>query len=305
MLNFKSNIILAPMAGYTDSAFRKLCTEFGAGLTTTEMVSAKGLLYNNVNTKMLLLQTGDKPSAVQIFGNDPDIMADVVASERLQNFDVIDINMGCPVPKIVKNGEGSALLLNMKLAENIIKKCVQNSRKPISVKYRIGFYKNQDICVEFGKMCEGAGASFVTIHGRTREDYYSGQAKFESIFKTAEQIKIPVFANGDIKDIKDYNYIMNNSNVYGVAIGRGALGNPQIFNSLQNIKPLDKKEIILKHLSYLKAYFDEYYVYTNFRKHLIYYINGTKNACATRNLIFTSKTIDEAVEHALYAINNG
>ena len=304
MLNFKSNIILAPLAGFTDCAFRKLCSDFGAGLTVTEMVSAKGLHYNNDNTEVLLKTAGETPCAVQIFGSDPDIMAEATTSEKLQKFDVIDINMGCPVPKIVKNGEGSALLNDIKLAEKIITKCVKTSPKPISVKFRIGFKENDDICLDFAKMCEASGANFITIHGRTREQYYSGKAKFESIFKTAEQVKIPVFANGDITTIDDYNFIMNNSNVYGVAIGRGALGNPAIFSNLLRKNTVDKKQQILMHYNYLKQNFNEHYIFTNFRKHLVYYIDGTKNARSVRNAIFTAPNIEQAIEFALSALED-
>ncbi len=302
MLNFKSNVILAPLAGFTDCAFRRLCSDLGAGLTVTEMVSAKGLHYNNENTETLLKTAGESPCSVQLFGNDPDIMAEATTNEKLQKFDVIDINMGCPVPKIVKNGEGSALLNDIKLAEKIISKCVSVSKKPISVKFRIGFNQNQDICVDFARMCENAGASFITIHGRTKEDYYSGNARFDSIFKSAEQVKIPVFANGDIKTIDDYNYIMNNSNVYGVAVGRGALGNPSIFSQILGAPIIPKDKLILKHYEYLKENFNEHYIFTNFRKHLVYYIDGTKNARSTRNAIFTAQTIEQAIDFALNAL---
>lgn len=302
MLNFKSNIILAPLAGFTDCAFRRLCTDCGAGLTVTEMVSAKGLHYQNANTKILLKTAGESPVSAQIFGNDPHIMAEACQSEALSKFDCIDINMGCPVPKIVKNFEGSALLNDINLAEKVISTCVKSTTKPISVKFRLGFKLDEDICIDFAKMCENAGASFITIHGRTREQYYSGQAKFDNIFKAADSIKIPVFANGDIASIDDYNFIMNNSNVYGVAIGRGALGNPAIFNELLGKPYLDKASLILKHYDYLKANFDEHYISTNLKKHLCYYIDGIDNAKYIRNQIFTSKDIDSAINIAIKAI---
>lgn len=299
---FKSNITLAPLAGFTDCAFRKLCCDFGAGLTVTEMVSAKGLHYDNENTESLLSTAGESPTAVQIFGSEPEIMAEACKNERLGKFDVIDINMGCPVPKITKNGEGSALMNNIKLAEQIISACVKATNKPISVKFRLGYKTNN--CVEFAKMCENAGASFITIHGRTQEQFYSGQARYEDIFIASQSVKIPVFCNGDIKTLEDYQYIMNNSNCYGVAIGRGALGNPCIFSELLSEKKVEKSKLILKHLEYLRQNFSEHYVFTNFRKHLCYYIEGTKNARATRNLIFTSKSTDEAVEYSLNALKD-
>jgi len=301
MLNLKSNIILAPLAGFTDCAFRKVCNDCGAGLTVTEMVSAKGLHYDNDNTHILLKTANESPVFVQLFGNDPAIMAEACQNEKLQKFDGIDINMGCPVPKVVKNGEGSALMKDLKLAEKVINACVKATSKPVSVKFRLGFLENN--CVEFAKMCENAGASFITIHGRTQNQFYSGNANYEPIFEASKQVKIPVFCNGDITSKKEYDFIMNNSNCYGVAIGRGALGNPAIFSELQGLNSNDKKTLLLKHLQYLKDNFSEHYVFTNFRKHLCCYIDGTQNAKVTRNLIFTSKTLDEAVNYALNALN--
>lgn len=303
MFKFKSNIILAPLAGFTDCAFRKLCYDCGAGLTITEMVSAKGLHYKNENTKYLLKTAGEAPISAQIFGNDPDIMAEACCSEALEPFDGIDINMGCPVPKIVKNFEGSALLNDINLAEKIISKCAKSTSKPISVKFRIGFRTDEDICVEFAKMCEGAGAQFITIHGRTREQFYSGNARYDSIIKASEQVKIPVFANGDIKTIEDYDFLVKQNNVFGVAIGRGALGNPNIFRELNGLTPIDKSTLIAQHYKYLKENFDEHYIQTNFKKHLCYYIDGTAHAKSTRNLIFTSQSIEQAINFALEAIN--
>ena len=301
--NLKNRIILSPLAGYTDAGFRKLCSDFGAGLTTTEMISAKGLYYGNENTEYLLKTFGETPVSVQLFGSEPDIMAEACKNEKLQKFDAIDINMGCPVPKIVRNGEGSALLKDFKLAEKIISVCAKSTDKPISVKFRLGFEKNEDLAVEFAKMCENAGASFITIHGRTREEYYSGNARFNSIFEASNQVKIPVFANGDIKSRADYEYIMNNSNCYGVSIGRASLGNPFIFNDFQSATSKDIEKAVLKHFDYLKQCFAEHYVFTNFRKHLCCYIGSTKNARLYRDLIFKSQDIQTAVNYTIEALN--
>ena len=299
---FKNNIILAPLAGYTDAAFRKICTDFGAGLTTTEMVSAKGLHYGNENTEYLLTTCGESPTSVQIFGCDPAIMAEACKNEKLQKYDAIDINMGCPVPKIVKNGEGSALLRAPKLAEKIISACVKATNKPVSVKFRLGFEKNEDIAVDFAKMCENAGAAYIVIHGRTREEFYSGTARYDSIFKAAESVKIPVFANGDIMTKTDYDYIMQNSNCYGVAIGRASLGNPFVFNNFAIPTKEELKNTILKHYEYLKLCFSDHYIFSNFRKHLCAYIGTCKNARAFRDLIFKSENIEQAINYAIQAV---
>lgn len=299
---FKNNIILAPLAGYTDGAFRKICDDFGAGLTTTEMVSAKGLHYGNENTEYLLTTCGETPTSVQIFGSDPEIMAEACKNEKLQKFNAIDINMGCPVPKIVKNGEGSALLRDKKLAEKIICACAKATKKPISVKFRIGFEKNDNIAVEFAKMCEGAGASFIVIHGRTREEYYTGSAHYDSIFKSADCVKIPVFVNGDISTKEEYDFIMQNSNCYGVAIGRASLGNPFIFDNFKKPTQEELKNTILKHYEYLKLNFSEHYIFSNFRKHLCAYIGTRKNARLFRDLIFKAKNIEESISYAIDSI---
>lgn len=301
-IKYKSNIILAPLAGYTDAGFRRICADFGAGLTTTEMVSAKGLHYENENTENLLTTCGETPVSVQLFGNDPEIMAEACQNEKLQKFDAIDINMGCPVPKIVKNGEGSALLKNPKHAEKIIQACVKCTNKPISVKFRLGFEKKEDIAVEFAKMCEGAGASYIVIHGRTREEYYLGTARYDSIFKASEAVKIPVFANGDIKSKADYDFIMNNSSCFGVAIGRASVGNPFIFNNFTEPTPQKLCNAIHKHYEYLTQCFDERYIFANFRKHLCAYIGNCKNARAYRDYIFKSDNINIAINYAIQAL---
>lgn len=302
MLNFKSNVILAPLAGFTDCAFRKVCDECGAGLSVTEMVSAKGLHYNNENTEYLLKTCSEQPVAVQLFGSEPEIMAEACQNEKLQKFDAIDINMGCPVPKVVKNGEGSALMKDFKKAEKIISACEKATSKPISVKFRLGF--DEICCVDFAKMCENAGASFITIHGRTQKQFYSGNARYDEIFEASKAVKIPVFCNGDIQTKEDYDFIMQNSNCYGVAIGRKALGNPNIFNELLGKNTVDKISLLVKHYEYLKQNFSERYVFTNFRKHLSCYVDGTQNAKVVRNLIFTSHNIEDAVKIAISSLKD-
>ena len=304
-VEIKNRVVLAPMAGICNSAFRRIAKEMGCGLIYAEMVSDKAICYNNCKTiDMLYMTEEERPITQQIFGSDVDSFV-TAAKYIYENMhpDIIDINMGCPVPKIVKNFEGSALLNDINLAEKIISKCAKSTSKPISVKFRIGFRTDEDICVEFAKMCEGAGAQFITIHGRTREQFYSGNARYDSIIKASEQVKIPVFANGNIKTIEDYDFLVKQNNVFGVAIGRGALGNPNIFRELNGLTPIDKSTLIAQHYKYLKENFDEHYIQTNFKKHLCYYIDGTAHAKSTRNLIFTSQNIEQAINFALEAIN--
>ena len=183
-VELKSNAILAPMAGFTDLAFRKMCSDFGAGLTTTEMISAKALHYKNKKTEdMLFTLEGESPKAVQIFGHEPEIMAEAVKNPLLEKFDIIDINMGCPAPKIYTNGDGSALMQNIELAEEVIKACVKATDKPITVKFRLGHNDNEINVIEFAKMCERAGAAAITVHGRTKVQGYSGKVDYEKLLK--------------------------------------------------------------------------------------------------------------------------
>ncbi len=284
-----SNIILAPMAGYTDLAFRQMCCEFGAGLVCTEMVSSKALSYKNKKTEDLLLSLPQtKPSAVQIFGHEPKIMAEAVQNPLLDKFDIIDINMGCPATKITKNGDGSALLKNFDLAKQIIKACVGATEKPITVKFRIGYNDGEDIATEFAKMCEEAGASAITVHGRTTKQGYSGKANYEAIKRVKEAVNIPVFANGDCKSKEDYFNIIRQTNADGVMIGRGALGCPEIFAELsaKEISSIDKFSQIKYHYETLLKFYSEKLVVMNMRAHLAYYLKGKyKNSQTLLNLL--------------------
>lgn len=276
-VELKTNLILAPMAGFTDLAFRKMCHDFGAGLTCTEMVSAKALHYHNKKTEDLLQSLDSEcPKAVQIFGHEPEIMAEAVRNPLLDKFDIIDINMGCPAPKITKNGDGSALLKNMELARMVIEACTKATSKPITVKFRIGYGRDENIAVEFAKMCEKAGASAITVHGRTTSQGYSGKVDYETIKKVKQAVSIPVFANGDCKTREDYLNILNMTNADGVMVGRASVGCPEIFSEILSGEKTncDKLSQIRYHYETLFKYYEEKYVIKGMRTHLAGYLSG-------------------------------
>lgn len=275
-LQINNNIVLAPMAGYTDVGFRKLCTKFGASITYTEMVSAKALMYDSEKTKELLYTDPiEKIKAVQIFGHEPDVMAKACQNPLLQKFDIIDINMGCPAPKIVKNHEGSFLLTNKLLAGDIVKACVDATDKPVTVKMRLG-YGQDNVAVEFASYMEKCGASLITVHGRTQSQMYSGKVDMESIRHVKEVLTIPVIANGDVVDQNSYKILLEQTKCDGVMIGRGALGNPTIFSNIvgKEVK-VNKFDLINEHICTLRQYFDERFITLNMRKHIAFYLKNT------------------------------
>jgi len=294
-VNLKSPYILAPMAGYTDCAFRSLCSEFGCGLTVTEMVSAKGLLYDSEGSKALLCkEINEKPASVQIFSNEPDVVKEVLQRDILKDWDIIDINMGCPVPKIVKEGMGSALMLDLKTAGAVIKSAVNNTKKPVTVKFRLGFDKHNINAVEFAKMCEDNGASAVCVHGRTRTQMYEGKADWEKIGEVVQAVHIPVFGNGDIQTKEQADEMMKKYLCSGIAIGRGALGKPWIFSEIMGKNTdINISEIIKKHFTILRKYFSERLVLLHMRKHLAYYVNGLPQAKSIRQKLVTSNDLVE------------
>ena len=295
-IKLENNIVLAPMADYTDSAFRSICKKFGVGLTVTEMVSAKGLIFNNEKTLELLRVDKDETTvAVQIFGSDPELMALACSHPAISNFDIIDINMGCPVPKITKLNQGSALMKNISLAEEIIKKCVKSTSKPITVKFRSGWDENNINAVEFAKMCENAGASAIFLHGRTRDQQYSGNSNLDIIKKVKESVSIPVIGNGDVIDVDSYNKMMDYTGVDGVMIGRGSIGNPFIFSEiLSNNQEKNYIEVINLHIDKLvELYGSKKVAAIKLRKHMAYYLKGIKNANEYKRLIFKTECVEE------------
>lgn len=297
-IEFKNNLILAPMAGVTDVAFRSICIEFGADAGFTEMVSAKALSYNNDKTKdLLILAPNEKIKIVQIFGHESEIMAKMCASPLLDKFDIIDINMGCPAPKIVNNGDGSALMKNIDLARQIIEKCVKSTNKPITIKFRSGFDENSINAIEFAKMCEEAGASAITIHGRTRNQMYSGKVNKDIIKNVKQSVSIPVIASGDIVDYQSYIDMIEYTGCDAVMIGRGALGNPEIFSNIMGHDvTLKKMDIINKHIEILRQNFDDRFIKGHIKKHLLWYLKGYKNTSELKNQICVMEDIDDILK---------
>lgn len=297
-IEFKNNLILAPMAGVTDIAFRSICIAFGADAGVTEMVSAKALCYNNEKTADLLLTAdNEKIKIVQIFGHEPDVMAQICASKYLEKFDIIDINMGCPAPKIVGNGDGSALMKNIELARDIISACVKATNKPITVKFRSGWDENSINAIEFAKMCEDAGASAITIHARTRNQMYSGKADLDIAKSVKKSVKIPVILSGDIVDKSSFEYIKNYTNCDAYMIGRGALGSPEVFSEILGQEPvLCRFETIISHIEMLRKYYPERFISGHIRKHLLWYLKGYKGASNIKILVSTEPDLDKVLD---------
>ncbi|MEG2454180.1 MAG: tRNA dihydrouridine synthase DusB [Clostridia bacterium] len=294
-IKLKSNLIMAPMAGYTDAGFRRLCAEYGAGLTVTEMVSAKGLCYGNGNTNALLQTSSvERPVAVQIFGGDAEFIAKAVRHNALQKFDIIDINMGCPVPKIFKNGEGSALMSDIARAKKIVSMAVSNTDKPITVKFRSGVDENHKNAVEFACAIEEAGAAAITVHGRTREQFYSGRADWTIIKAVKDAVKIPVIANGDIVTLNDLESVSEITNCDGFMIGRAALGRPYIFSELSKMPYIfDAKTAILQHISDLLIYLPERTVVNLMKTHICYYAKALSALKKVRAEVNVSSSLTE------------
>lgn len=281
-LETKTDIFLAPMAGYTDVAFREQCKKYGAGLTTTEMVSAKGLLYDSEKTKRLLITSQfEDIKSVQIFGHEPDVIAKACSNELLKDFDIIDINMGCPATKIIKNGDGSKLMTNFALAEQIVKSAVMATDKPITVKMRLGYDKN--VAVEFAKMLEKAGASAIAVHGRLATQGYAGDVDYKSIAEVKKAVSIPVVANGNIVDEKSYQEVLKITNADAVMIGRAAVGDPYIFARLLKMPvKVDRLKTIKEQFDLLLKYYTEHFVVTTMRKQLVKYLKDENVPAGTR-----------------------
>ncbi|MDE7079071.1 MAG: tRNA-dihydrouridine synthase family protein [Clostridia bacterium] len=293
-IDFKG-VVFAPIAGYSDVGMRRLCAMRGADMTVTEMISAKGLVYGSDKTEDLLHTTdSEKIKCVQIFGSEPYFISKAVEHKALEKFDVIDVNMGCPVPKIVKNGEGSALLENIPLAMQVVK-AARIAGKPVTVKFRLGVTADKLVAVDFAKAMQDAGASAITVHGRTREQMYSGVANWDEIAKVKKAVEIPVFVNGDIVDKKSYDKAMQITDCDGAMIARGALGNPKIFSDIKGleIKDYSLKEDIILHLDTMLSFHHENYVAANFKKHLAYYCRGMRGQKEIKLAAFACKSADD------------
>ena len=303
-VSLKNNLILAPMAGVTDLPFRLLCKEQGAGLLCMEMVSAKAIYFNNKNTEELLtIDDREPPVSLQLFGSDPDIISEMAKKIENRPFSILDINMGCPVPKVAGNGEGSALMKNPKLVEEIVSKTAKAIKKPVTVKIRKGFDDEHINAVEIARIAESAGAAAVAVHGRTREQYYSGKADWDIIRQVKEAVKIPVIGNGDVTSPEAARQLMETTGCDGIMIGRGAQGNPWIFRQIlhwmetgeEESKPdlEEVKAMILRHARMLVEYKGAYTGIREMRKHVAWYTAGYPNSAALRNDINTVSTMDE------------
>ena len=300
----ENGIFLAPMAGVTDLPFRLLCKEHGCGLMYTEMVSAKGLYYEDKKTGMLLqIDPREKPVAVQIFGSDPDIMARVAGAAAGTGACIIDINMGCPTPKIVKNGEGSALMLKPELVGKIVKAVSQAVDLPVTVKIRKGWDEAHINACTIAQVAEENGAKAVTVHGRTREQFYSGKADWDIIKQVKESVSIPVIGNGDITSPQDAKRMMDYTGCDGVMIGRGAQGNPWIFSRvrhylqhgelLEEPSPKERIETAVRHARLLVEYKGEYVGIREARKHIAWYIKGLRNSSRVKEMINQINTFEQ------------
>ena len=303
-VELENNLILAPMAGVTDLPFRLLCKEQGCGLMYTEMVSAKAILYKNRNTGPLMeVRPDEEPVALQLFGSDPEIVSDIAAQVEDGPYAFIDINMGCPVPKIVNNGEGSALMKNPKLVEEILTALVKKVKKPVTVKFRKGFDDDHINAVEIARIAESCGVSAVAVHGRTRAQFYSGKADWDIIRQVKEAVKIPVIGNGDIFTPEDAKRMLYETGCDGLMIARGAKGNPWIFSRTLHyletgelLGPPDKeelKETILRHAQLQIQFKGEYLGLCEMRKHLSWYTVGLPHSSSLRNDVNQTETWED------------
>lgn len=313
-VKLEGNLFLGPMAGVTDLPFRILCKEKGADLVYTEMVSAKGVQYNNRNTESLIyIAEEERPAALQLFGADPNILSDTAKKLEHRNFDILDINMGCPVPKVVNNGEGSALMKNPELIGEIVRKVSSGYSKPVTVKIRKGFHEDCINAVEVAKIAENNGAAAVAVHARTREQFYSGKADWEVIRKVKEAVSIPVIGSGDVFSPEDAKQMIAQTNCDAIMLARGTRGNPWIFEQIKAY--LDKgvllpkpdftevKDMILRHARLSVEYKGEYTGLREMRKHVAWYTTGYPGSAKLRNRVNEIETMDD-LEQLLFEYQN-
>ncbi len=299
-----NNVILAPMAGVTDLPFRILCKEQGAGLICMEMVSAKAIYYQNKNTEKLLeIHPDEMPVSLQLFGSDPEIIREMAKRIEERPFAILDLNMGCPVPKVVNNGEGAALMKNPRLVEEILTGLVKAIRKPVTVKIRKGFDEEHVNAVEIARIAEACGVAAVAVHGRTRQQYYSGRADWDIIAAVKDAVKIPVIGNGDVTDAAAAKEMLRQTGCDGVMIGRAAQGNPWIFREVKayletGVMPpgpdlREVRELVRRHAALQLQYKGEYTAVREMRKHLAWYTAGYPHSARFRRTINTMETMEE------------
>ena len=305
-LNLDNRVFLSPMAGVTDLPFRLICKEQDCGMLYTEMVNAKALCYDDQNTKkMLKIEEEEHPVAIQIFGSDPEYMGGAAKILNSYPNEILDINMGCPAPKVVKNGDGSALLKNPELAAKVLKAVVGNSEKPVTLKIRKGWDDNSVNAVEIAKIAEDCGISAIAIHGRTREQYYSGKADWDIIRQVKENVSIPVIGNGDVFEVEDAINMLNQTNCDAIMIGRGAQGNPWIFKRINHYMQTgeilpeptleEKINTAKKHLKLAVEEHGEYVAVREMRKHIAWYLKGLRNSARVRDEINKIESYEEVV----------
>ena len=306
-VELENQVMLAPMAGVTDLPFRLLCKEQGAGLLCMEMVSAKAIMYNNKNTEALMeIHPEEMPVSLQLFGSDPDIISEMAKRIEERPFAILDINMGCPMPKIVNNGEGSALMKNPALIGEIVRKTAKAIQKPVTVKIRKGFDDEHINAVEIAKIVEDAGAAAITVHGRTREQYYTGSADWDIIARVKEAVSIPVIGNGDVRDVQSARKMLDETGCDGIMIGRAAQGNPWIFRQITRyledgretarVTPQEMKEVILRHADLQLAVKGEYTGIREMRKHVSWYTTGLPHSARFRQQVNEMQTMEQLRE---------
>ena len=306
-VTLENNLILAPMAGVTDLPFRLLCKEQGAGLICTEMISAKAIYFKNKNTETLMeIDERERPVSLQLFGSDPDLMAEIARQIEPRNFDILDINMGCPVPKVVNNGEGSALMKNPRLVHEIVSKVSNAIEKPLTIKIRKGFAEDCVNAVEIAKIAEDAGAAAVAVHGRTREQYYAGNADSDIIRKVKEAVSIPVIGNGDVDSPQKAEALVRETGCDGIMIGRAVQGNPWLFSQILHYQKTGEllpkpgmeevKEMILRHAKMQLEYKGNYTGMREMRKHVAWYTTGMPHSASVRRMVNEVESYEQLEE---------